>query len=83
MVQAEQTLNEVLEAYDFGGAADSAVRFGEGHINDTFRVDVPQPGGERRRFILQRISAAAFKRPDQLMENIVNVTEYLDRKSVV
>ena len=80
MVQAEQTLNEVLEAYDFGGAADSAVRFGEGHINDTFRVDVPQPGGERRRFILQRISAAAFKRPDQLMENIVNVTEYLARE---
>ena len=29
------------------------------------------------RFILQRISAAAFKHPDQLMPNIVGVTDYL------
>ena len=78
MVQAEQTLQEALAAYDLGTLVSDPVRFGEGHINDTFLVDA----GERR-FILQRISPVAFKQPKDLMENIVNVTEYLDRKSVV
>ena len=80
MVQAEQTLQEVLAAYDFGGAVDSTGRFGEGHINDTFRVAVTRPDGSSRRVILQRVSPVAFKEPDKLMENIVNVTEYLGRE---
>ena len=75
MVQAEQTLQEALAAYDLGTLVSDPVRFGEGHINDTFLVDA----GERR-FILQRISPVAFKQPKDLMENIVNVTEYLGRE---
>ena len=73
--QAERTLQEALAAFDFGVRTPQAVRYGEGHINDTFLVDV---GTER--FILQRVSSAAFKEPDKLMENIVNVTDYLSRE---
>ncbi len=73
--QAERTLQEALAAFDFGARTPQAVRYGEGHINDTFLVDV---GTER--FILQRVSSAAFKEPDKLMENIVNVTDYLSRE---
>jgi len=80
MVQAEQTLREALAAYDFGGAADSVGRFGEGHINDTFRVEARTADGGGRRVILQRLSPAAFKEPDKVMENVVNVTEYLARE---
>ena len=80
MVQAEQTLREVLAAYDFDGRADSPSRFGEGHINDTFRLDVHSEDGSCRRVILQRVSPVAFKQPQQLMENVVNVTEYLGRE---
>ena len=80
MVQAEQNLREVLAAYDFGGAVDSTDRFGEGHINDTFRVSVSGPAGGSRRVILQRVSPVAFKEPGKLMENIVNVTGYLGRE---
>ena len=75
MAQAEQTLNEVLAAFDFGKPVTDAVRFGEGHINDTFLVD-----GDAQRFILQRVSPVAFKEPDKLMENVVNITEYLARE---
>ncbi len=79
-VAAEQTLNEVLSAFDFGAPVVGAIRYGEGHINDTFCVHT-QPGeAPCRRFILQRMSAAAFKRPDQLMENIIGVTDYLGRE---
>ena len=75
MAQAEHTLREALAAFDFGAPVTQARRFGEGHINDTFLVET---GAER--FILQRISSAAFKAPDQLMENVVRVTEYLAQK---
>ena len=80
MVPAEQTLSEVLDAFDFGAPVVGAIRYGCGHINDTFVVHTQPEDASCRRFILQRMSAAAFKRPDQLMENIMGVTEYLGRE---
>ena len=77
---AEQSLQEVFAAYDLGGEVAGALRYGKGHINDTFCAYVQTPEGECRRFILQRMSAAAFKHPDQLMANIVGVTEHLRKK---
>ena len=80
MSEAEKLLNEALAAYDFGGQLVGAVRYGSGHINDTFVVHT-QPGeGPCRRFILQRISSAAFKHPDEVMANIVGVTSFLGEK---
>ena len=79
---AEQSLQEVFAAYDLGGEVAGALRYGKGHINDTFCAYVQTPEGECRRFILQRMSAAAFKHPDQLMANIVGVTEHLRKKIV-
>ncbi len=80
MVQAETMLQEVLAAFDFGAPVVGALRYGQGHINDTFVVHTQPEDASCRRFILQRMSAAAFKRPDQLMENIMGVTEYLGRE---
>ena len=77
---AEERISEVLEAFDFGAPVVGAVRYGQGHINDTFVVHTQPASGACRRFILQRMSAAAFKRPDQLMENVIGVTEYLGRE---
>ncbi|MCI9156574.1 MAG: aminoglycoside phosphotransferase family protein [Lawsonibacter sp.] len=80
MVQAEQTLPEVLQAFDFGAPVVGAIRYGHGHINDTFVVHTQPEDRCCRRFILQRMSAAAFKHPDQLMENIIGITEYLGKQ---
>ena len=80
MSEAEKLLNEALAAYDFGGQLVGAARYGSGHINDTFVVHT-QPGEDPcRRFILQRISSAAFKHPDEVMANIVGVTSFLGEK---
>ena len=73
--RAEDTLGEALEAFDFGGAPLKAERYGFGHINDTFCVTLSD-----RRFILQRISAQAFRHPEELMKNIISVTGYLGRE---
>ena len=70
---AEQQLQQALSAYAFGKGVREAGRYGMGHINDTFCVTAS--GGER--FILQRISSAAFSRPDHVMHNVAGVTDYL------
>ena len=80
MGAAEERIQEALAAFDFGAPVVGALRYGQGHINDTFVVHTQPEDCCCRRFILQRMSAAAFKRPDQLMENIIGVTEYLGRE---
>ena len=80
MNAAEERLQEVLAAFDFGAPVVGALRYGQGHINDTFVVHTQPEDRCCRRFILQRMSAAAFKHPDELMENIIGVTEYLGRE---
>ncbi|MCI8538967.1 MAG: aminoglycoside phosphotransferase family protein [Oscillospiraceae bacterium] len=80
MSSAEERLSEVLGAFDFGAPVVGAIRYGNGHINDTFVVHTQPEDCCCRRFILQRMSPAAFKRPDQLMENITGVTDYLGRE---
>ena len=48
--------------------------YGNGHINDTYMAE------SNPRFIMQKINNNVFKHPDQVMENIVNVTEHLKKK---
>ena len=58
----------------------SAVRaFGNGHINDTYLVEVLE-GGAVRKLTLQRINHEVFRNPEQLMENITKVTDWLKRR---
>ncbi len=73
-------LGEVLSAYDFPATLMGAVRYGQGHINDTFCVICQPQDGDCIRFILQGISSVAFPHPDELMENMVGVTSFLRDK---
>jgi Ser/Thr protein kinase RdoA (MazF antagonist) len=73
-------LNEVIAAYDFPATLMGAVRYGSGHINDTFCLVCQPQEGKAIRFILQGLSLAAFPRQDELMENFIGVTSHLRRK---
>lgn len=76
MPNAETYLHDAFAAFDLGAPVAGAERFGQGHINDTYLAETR----DGRRFIFQRISPVAFKRPDQLMENVAGITEYLTRE---
>ena len=73
-------LNEVIAAYDFPATLMGAVRYGSGHINDTFCVVCQPQEGKAIRFILQGLSMAAFPRQEELMENFIGVTSHLREK---
>lgn len=78
----EPIIEEVLSAYCFPETLLGAVRYGHGHINDTFCVVCQPKDGEPVRFILQRLSAVAFPNPVGLMENFVKITGHLRRKII-
>ncbi len=48
--------------------------YGNGHINDTYLCGGNPP------VILQKINVNVFKKPDEVMENIYNVTQHLKKK---
>jgi len=79
MSRGEQRLTEALAAFDFGAPVVGAVRYGTGHVNDTFCVHTQPENAMCRRFILQRISPVAFKHPDEVMANITGVTGFLKK----
>ena len=71
---------QVLAAYAFPDTLLGAVRYGHGHINDTFCVLCQPREGDTVRFILQGLSLAAFPNPQELMENFIGITSFLRRK---
>ena len=75
--EKDAIVREVLSAYDFPATLLGAVRYGQGHINDTFCVICQPQEGDAIRFILQGLSSAAFPHPDELMENFIGITSYL------
>lgn len=70
-------MKQVLQHFRFSGTPVSCQPFGNGHINRTFRV-VCDNG---REYTLQRINRVAFRHPEQLIENIDAVTEFVSRKA--
>ena len=78
--EEDRQIREILKQYDFPATLLGAVRFGGGHINDTFCVVCQPKTGDAVRFILQGISQKAFPEPRKLMENFVGITTFLRKK---
>ena len=65
-------LNKILSEFNVSSTIKS---YGNGHINDTYCTEKP-------RYILQRINTNVFKNPDELMQNVENVTDFLRKKII-
>ena len=73
-----RSLEDAVYAFGFGPQCSYVKPFGEGHINETYAVYMSGPDGkEVPLYVLQRININVFKNPDQVMDNIFGVTEYL------
>ena len=78
--EGDSVISQILAAYVLPGTVADGARHGKGHINDTFCVVCRMPEGGTARFILQRLSQAAFPHPEEVMENFVGITSYLRRE---
>ena len=70
-------MEQILRQFMLEGRPLSCERYGEGHINSTWLVVTDKP----RRYILQRLSRAAFHNIPALMGNVAAVTAFLALKS--
>ena len=70
-------LKNVTQKFSVEGDIIAVEPYGNGHINDTYRVETSV-----RYYLMQRINKNVFKEPEKLMENIKNVTEFI-RQQVI
>lgn len=77
----EEQMKGIMQNYPITGELVEAIPYGSGHINDTYRLTYKIDGADTR-YILQRMNKGIFTKPVELMENIVNVTEWLKKKIV-
>ena len=71
---------EAVRHFEFSGTLTDVRPFGNGHINDTYLAEYDIFGMGNVKVIIQRMNRNVFKQPEELMENIVNVTEFLKKK---
>ena len=64
--------SKVVESFIIDGDVTSIAPYGEGHINSTFLVKTT-----KKNYILQKINTVVFKKPENVMNNIVLVTEFI------
>ncbi len=76
----EAAVLAVAERFAFGGEICSCTPYGEGHINGTFLITVRMADGKEALYILQRINTYVFSQPLEMMENIENVTAFLQER---
>ncbi len=67
----------ILDEFQFKGEFASIQPYGDGHINDTYKVTYRGKYDEEYNYIFQKVNHIIFKRTDELMKNIENVTSYL------
>ena len=65
--------------FAFPGTFVEAIPYGNGHINDTYRLTFEQ-SGRLVHYILQQMNRKVFRKPEELMENIEGVTAWLKKK---
>lgn len=68
------TLKKVLQTYSFSPDEVTVKKFGTGHINSTWLLNIADQSGK---YILQSINQNVFRQPLIIAENVQLVAEYL------
>ena len=78
-MEISNKVHEAIDGFKLPGELKECIRYGSGHINDTYRLTYETPQGTKR-YILQRMSKSIFTKPVELMENVSGVTAWLKKK---
>ena len=76
------SVDETIKNLQFEGTLIGKKPFGEGHINDTFKLTFDVGEDEPKPYILQGINDDIFEDPSGLMENINGVTSHIRAKII-
>ena len=71
----QHKLETIFREFDTGSNFISSVEFGDGNINDTFLIEAGS--STAKKYFMQRINHNVFTRPEDVMTNIIRVTEHI------
>ena len=73
-------IENVAKHFQFEGSLKHIEPWGNGHINDTYLLTFAVGKMGYIQVILQRINKNVFPKPEEVMENMMNVTNHLHKK---
>ncbi len=76
----EITAEQIIGAFSIQGNLVSIKANNQGHINSTF-ISAFEENGKKKKYTHQRINSTVFPHPDEVMSNIVSVTEHIRKKT--
>lgn len=74
-------MKDVISQFCFEGEVIDVIPYGNGHINDTYLLRY-KDNKEIVKVIIQKMNTDIFKKPIEVMDNIINVTSFL-RKQII
>ena len=75
-------MNQIIEKIKLFNVVDDVVNLKQlsgGHINTTYLVTTAQEN-QTNKYVLQKINKYVFKKPEEVMENIMAVTSHISQK---
>ena len=69
----------ILRVFCFEGRYVDSEELHSGNVNNTYHLWYRTAGGALREYVLQQINTYAFKHPEDVVDNIVRVTDHLRR----
>ena len=75
----EKKLENVIKAFGIKGKLIDIKSNKQGHINSTF-ISIFDNDGKVEKYTHQMINKSVFKHPDEVMDNIVRVSDYIASK---
>lgn len=73
-------LANIMDNFNHEGEFISAEQLTAGNINKTYLLNFKDENGDVTKYILQQLNTNVFKKPVEVMENIISTTSYLKKE---
>ena len=73
-------VNNAINNFQVKGTPRGCAPYGNGHINDSFRLVCEEEDGTQIAYIVQAVNQNVFKNAREVMDNIEKVTDHLKKK---
>ncbi len=81
MAKKPFNIEKICEQFSLKGIFTGYEKINNGHINSTYNLFF-EDNGKLTKYVLQLINTNVFKKPDELMSNIVAVTNHISKKNI-
>ena len=79
----QKEIKQIIAQFNIDGILLGITNKNNGNINKTYVATYKMANGEEKKFIFQKINTTVFKEPYKVMKNIENITNWIEKKSIL